>query len=100
MCENEEGFVILFVFSDEVVIVGLLRRPNYVSTVKPLIIKGLEGVCTWMSVQQCFHFSMKLYFFPDVVNEPGFIIDWTYDFLFTWCMLVKGFCAGIVVDFN
>ena len=43
---------------------------------------------------------MKLYFFPDVVIEPRLIMDQTYDFLFNWCMLVKGFCAGIVVDFN
>ena len=66
----------------------------------PLIIKGLEGVPTWIFVQQCILFTMKLYFFPDVVIEPGLIMDQTYDFLFNWCILVKGFFAGIVVDFN
>ena len=66
----------------------------------PLIIKGLGGVCTWISVQQCFPFPIKLYFFSDVVIEPGLIMDWTYDFLFNWCMLVKGFCIGIALDFN
>ena len=47
-----------------------------------------------------FPFPTKLYFFLDIVIEPGLIMDQTYDFLFNCCMLVKGFCVGIVVDFN
>ena len=43
---------------------------------------------------------MNLYFFPDVIIEPGLIMDQTYDFPFNWCMLVKGFCADTVVDIN
>ena len=47
-------------------------------------------------------YSYKVVFLSccHVVIEPGLIMDQSYNFLFNWSMLVKGFCAGIVIDFN